>query len=160
MSLKTLGKINRLDRKSEQTFKFHGIELIENAERSEWLKKKPRYDKLHAYRNANQQWNESVERRGRLLSRPILSVGDAMVRRDVIAPIAPIPHGRSNVSGNAVNPTPVEIAADDNRPPRFPYDRISNDGISRIRRRINFPNCSLPIVNPWILRFPRYFHDK
>lgn len=57
MSLKTLGKINRLDRKSEQTFKFHGIELIENAERSEWLKKKPRYDKLHAYRNANQQWN-------------------------------------------------------------------------------------------------------
>lgn len=66
-----------------------------------WEKKeKPRYDKLYAYRNANQQWNESVARKVVIASNIICW------RRDVIARIAPIPHGQSNVSGNAVNPTP------------------------------------------------------
>lgn len=57
--------------------------------------------------------------RGGTLSFAILSLADAATLV-VIARIAPIPRGQSNVSGNAVNITarrmsPVEIAPDDNR---------------------------------------------
>lgn len=98
---------------------------------------------MHIVTRAN---NGTKAWRGRLLSRAILSVGDATLLHELL---------RYRTANRTFPETrliqlraAVEIAAHDNRirPPRFPSDQISNDGISRIRRRIDFANCSLLIV--------------